>query len=494
MHTRPQLARAVRASLKTISPQTRAAVYARRRLQVFVRELEKHFPIQRRDCVRAVVFEERKRARRDRCVERRHFGRAQIRLPEQSVDRAGGHRPEKFAVRIGPQVAAAGGDEHRARRRERNQKMRVDRHVVPVAGIFLEIAGELVAVVGGHVVDGLAEVAARERRAHLATLAGKDQRETPVLRAGPQHRLAQARMPDERDALRVHRAIRFEVVEHAARAPRPRADRAPLVRRGLRAIGRECQPDDAGGVTRGVVRLDLGIAQRGVAVAVRKDVGHRAGVVERSSRRRCRRGCGCGRNGRRGTGRIAEKQVQQHGHGPGGLVGQIEHDVHPRPVRAVAENSHEVPAHRRALERVRVGLGHGPRHLGGVRGHAPVDLGLVKFQNLRAARREPSVGVAHGLAVLPHERVGQCVGRHLGLVVICEVPGRRALQRVARGVLELRHGRGLRRVRRESGEGQAPHERTARSGKISGHGGATRRRGADAAGPLNRTPARSYHT
>jgi hypothetical protein len=70
--------------------------------------------------------------------------------------------------------------------------MRVDRHVVPAADIFLKVTGELPREVLRHVIDGLAPVTARQRRAHLAGTRGKDGGDALVLCRRPQHRLAQS--------------------------------------------------------------------------------------------------------------------------------------------------------------------------------------------------------------------------------------------------------------------------------------------------------------
>src|SRR5438093_713190 len=73
-----------------------------------------------------------------------------------------------YRIGPGPLVLRPPGDEHRARGDERDQHVRVHRHVVPVAREPLEIAGELPGKVGGHVVHRFAVVAAGERRTHLA--------------------------------------------------------------------------------------------------------------------------------------------------------------------------------------------------------------------------------------------------------------------------------------------------------------------------------------
>ena len=89
-------------------------------------------------------------------------------LAEQPIDRPGGHFGEELPVRIGPLIGGAAGDEHRTRRAQRDQHVRVHRHLVPAAHPFLEIAREPPREVLRHVVDRFAPVAARERSPHLA--------------------------------------------------------------------------------------------------------------------------------------------------------------------------------------------------------------------------------------------------------------------------------------------------------------------------------------
>ena len=75
-------------------------------------------------------------------------------------------------------------------------------------------------------------------------------------------------------------------------------------------------------------------------------------------------------------------------------------------------------------------------------------------EKFRAALAEPRTGVAHGLAVLQHERIGQRVGRHFVFVVICDVSGWNPAERVAVGIFQ-RGGGG--RSRRHTGRGFASY-------------------------------------
>ena len=115
------------------------------------------------------------------------------------------------------------------------------------------------------------------------------------LRRRPQHGLAEARVPEQRDPLRVHRRVGFEVVDDAADAPRPGADRAPLVRRRAAVCpGASVRPITPCVQRVGAIGLDVLIADRGVAPAAGEDlrgdrrIGRKAAAPgrRRSGRRR----------------------------------------------------------------------------------------------------------------------------------------------------------------------------------------------------------------
>jgi len=79
---------------------------------------------------------------------------------QQRVDGAGRDFREKLPLRIRPLILGAAGDEHAPRRTERDQHVRVDRHIVPAADPLLKTPAEPVRKVLRHVVDRLTEVAA----------------------------------------------------------------------------------------------------------------------------------------------------------------------------------------------------------------------------------------------------------------------------------------------------------------------------------------------
>jgi len=100
-----------------------------------------------------------------------------------------------------------------------------------------------------------------------------------------------------------------------------------------------------------------------------------------------------------------------------GSVGQIQQQVHPRSVRlAQQEDRHFLP---RGLAAQSVGVER--RNLEGDfrnRCRRPsVDVGLKQLQDFRSAFASPTVGVGDFRPVLHHERIGQRVGGHLGLVI-----------------------------------------------------------------------------
>ena len=64
----------------------------------------------------------------------------------------------------------------------RDEHVLVDRQIVPAAGPFLQIAGELIAEVLGHVVERFAPIAADQRGPHFARDHREHRRHTRVLR------------------------------------------------------------------------------------------------------------------------------------------------------------------------------------------------------------------------------------------------------------------------------------------------------------------------
>src|SRR5262245_57382788 len=83
----------------------------------------------------------------------------------------------------------------------------------------------------------------------------------------------------DRNLLRVDELVGLEVVDDAAQSPRPRADRSPLVRLRLLA-SRESLADHALIERVQPIRLNVLIANHGIAPSAREDVGSDWRVVE----------------------------------------------------------------------------------------------------------------------------------------------------------------------------------------------------------------------
>ena len=153
--------------------------------------------------------------------------------------------------------------------------MRVDRDVAGVLAaerrlgraVLQEVAGHPVVLArAGEVLDRFAEVAAMQLGAAFARRADEHDRESLVVGHRHERRLAVARDAFDADLLRVHGLVGLEVVEAARRAPRPGAQRAPVVRLARLALVDEA--DDARGQPGAVVGLDAAGADRRVAPAV----------------------------------------------------------------------------------------------------------------------------------------------------------------------------------------------------------------------------------
>src|SRR5262249_50390877 len=85
---------------------------------------------------------------------------SQVLLPKLSIHWAGSDFSQELAFRIRPLIRSAASDENGTWCVERDQHVRVNRHIVPTAGVFLQVAGELPREILSHVIHGLAPVAA----------------------------------------------------------------------------------------------------------------------------------------------------------------------------------------------------------------------------------------------------------------------------------------------------------------------------------------------
>src|SRR3954447_25867612 len=151
-----------------------------------LRELEKRLPVRRGDSVSAGVVMKPNCACDDWFVQRWPFSLAEVLLAKQTIHGTGCNFGEKFPARIGPLILGSASDEDRVWSIECNDHVRVHGHVVPVAGVFLEIARELPWEVCSHVINGFAVIPAGQRRAHLAGATGEDESEARVVGAGPE--------------------------------------------------------------------------------------------------------------------------------------------------------------------------------------------------------------------------------------------------------------------------------------------------------------------
>src|SRR5437870_13856280 len=79
--------------------------------------------------------------------------------------------------------------------------------------------------------------------------------------------------------LRVHSFVGFEVVEHAACAPRPGRQPAPII--GLAMLTLVDKPDDAGRQPTAVIRLHTSRVEGGVAPAAGEQLRARSGRTRR---------------------------------------------------------------------------------------------------------------------------------------------------------------------------------------------------------------------
>jgi hypothetical protein len=219
----------------------------------------------------------------DRRVNGRAIGGAEVLFADQPVNRTGGDFAQKFTARVRPLIQRAAADEDRVGCVQGNDHVRVHRHVVPVPGVFLKIARELPRKIRRHVVNGFAVIATRERGTHFAGATGVNERKPRIARARDEDRFAETRVADERNVFGVHQPVLLQIIQLAAGAPGPRADSAPSVRRRFGLAGRKRQSDDAGMECVRIVRLNVGVAEGGVAVAVRENICDGAGFAEARS-------------------------------------------------------------------------------------------------------------------------------------------------------------------------------------------------------------------
>ena len=162
-------------------------------------------------------------------------------------------------------------------------------------GVLQEVAGHPVILAGGgDVLHQFAPVAAMDLGAAFARGADVGDRKTRVVRHRDEGCLAVARVAFDADLFGVHGLVGLEIIERAAGAPGPGAQRAPIVR--LARLALVDQTDDALRQTRAVVGLDAAGGQwrspspsRAPAVARSDPRGRvRARRIRRTRSRRAR--------------------------------------------------------------------------------------------------------------------------------------------------------------------------------------------------------------
>src|SRR5581483_5794898 len=109
----------------------------------------------------------------------------------------------------------------------------------------------------------LAELAPQEFCAAFSRGTDESDGETRIIGHGDQGRFAVTRKSFNTHLCDVHGLVGFEIVERAARSPRPGAERAPIVHFARLPFVHE--PDDALSQAFAVVRLHAGWNQDGVA-------------------------------------------------------------------------------------------------------------------------------------------------------------------------------------------------------------------------------------
>ncbi len=233
-------------------------------------EREERGPVGQRR-VAAAMLAERNVAVDEGRFHRRKIRRPQILLPEERVNRTGADGGEEHALRVDPasfDLLGTDADEERPRCAQRNQFVRIDRQIAGVqrSCVFDEIAGDPVVLAGtGHVLDLFAEIAPMQFGAALARRSDEANREALIVGHRDERSLAVPGQSFDADLFRVDGVVSLEVVECAAGAPRPRAQRAPVVH--VARLSLVHQADDAVGQARAVVGLHARRNQNGVAPA-----------------------------------------------------------------------------------------------------------------------------------------------------------------------------------------------------------------------------------
>src|SRR6266568_8280384 len=194
---------------------------------------------------------------------RRKFRRAQIFFAEQPEHWPGSNGSHETAALVNPfsfrsrPFRRAVTDERRSRRAQGDQLMRVHRQVSRSERptVLQKISGHpMVSARASEVFHQLAENVAMKLGATFAGRADEADGEAPVVSHRHKRGFAVTRQAFDADLFSVHCLVGFEIVERTARAPRPRAQRAPVIR--LARLAFVAKTDDAARQARAVVGLN----------------------------------------------------------------------------------------------------------------------------------------------------------------------------------------------------------------------------------------------
>src|SRR6478735_6552521 len=149
---------------------------------------------------------------------------------EQAIYWVGMLASQVFALGICPQIQLGTRDIDGARREQGQKFVLIDRQVSLSVVVAPEILAEPVWEPSIQVACQLTETAARERCSTAAGVVRDGDGKARVRGSGPQRGLGEARMPGCDDTRGIDAWREREHIQDAAHAPRPGADRGPLVR------------------------------------------------------------------------------------------------------------------------------------------------------------------------------------------------------------------------------------------------------------------------
>src|SRR5688572_8661714 len=135
--------------------------------------------------------------------------------PEERIDRRRVAQAQVLPARIRPEILVRAADKQRAWCDQRQELVLIDRQLGFCVLIGPQIAGEPVREARGQVVQPLAELAAKQRRAAVARAIGDDRGKALIESARPQRGFYEPGMTEYRDALRVDAVELLERIQRA---------------------------------------------------------------------------------------------------------------------------------------------------------------------------------------------------------------------------------------------------------------------------------------